>query len=96
MFTRRQFIRLTLSGIAASPLAGRLADPFAYAEMLVSPRGTAKTCILIFMIGGPSQLETWDAKEGPWTPANLDIRSYPGGLNLSYTLFPMLSRKSGR
>jgi hypothetical protein len=44
------------------------------------------------MIGGPSQLETWDAKEGPWTPANLDIRSYPGGLNLSYTLFPMLSR----
>jgi hypothetical protein len=44
------------------------------------------------MLGGPSQLETWDAKEGPWTPPDLDIRSYTGGINLSYKLFPMLSR----
>jgi hypothetical protein len=44
------------------------------------------------MIGGPSQLETWDPKEGPWSPPGLDLRSYSGGINLSYNLFPMLSQ----
>src|SRR5215475_6194181 len=95
MFTRRQFMRLSLSGLAGSPFVGGPADPLAYAQLPVFPRGTAKTCIFIFMLGGPSQLETWDAKEGPWTPPDLHIRSYAGGINLSYKLFPMLSRNVG-
>jgi hypothetical protein len=75
-----------LSGLIGSPFAGALA------QSPVSTRGTAKTCIFIFMIGGPSQLETWDPKEGAWSPPDLDIRSYSGGINLSYKLFPMLSQ----
>jgi hypothetical protein len=46
------------------------------------------------MIGGPTHLETWDAKEGPWSPPDLDIRDYSGGITMSNRLFPMLSRQA--
>jgi hypothetical protein len=88
MLTRREFIGLGLSGLIGSPLAN------IFAQTPVVTKNTAKTCIFIFMIGGPSQLETWDPKEGPWSPTDLDIRSYSGGINLSHKLFPMLSRNA--
>ena len=61
------------------------------AAIPVVPRNTARTCVFIYMLGGPSQLETWDPKEGSWTPGDLDFRNYAGGVSLSYKLFPTLS-----
>jgi len=94
-FSRRQFIRLSLTGLIGDPLVRGVADCYAYSQSPVVPRNTARTCIFVFMLGGPSQLETWDPKEGPWTPGDLDIRSYGGGVTLSHKLFPLLSRHIG-
>jgi hypothetical protein len=58
----------------------------------VQPRGTAKTCILITMNGAPSHVDTWDPKDGPWNPTDIDLRQYSGGVVLSNKLFPNLSQ----
>src|SRR5690242_3066978 len=55
----------------------------------VQPRGTAKACIFITMNGAPSHVDTWDPKDGPWNPADIDIRQH-GNLLLSNRLFPNL------
>ncbi len=71
-----------------------LLTPHADAQVVATgarPRNTAKTCIFINMNGGPSHLDTFDPKDGPWNPADARIQQYPGGLALSRTYFPRLS-----
>lgn len=85
-------MRLSLTGLIGSPLVRGLAESDAYAQSPVVTKNTASTCVFIYMLGGPSQMETWDPKEGPWVPDDLDIRSYAGGVTLSHKLFPILSR----
>src|SRR5690349_9164883 len=58
----------------------------------VRTRGTAKTCILVNLDGAASQLDTFDPKDGPWNPADADIRQFGPGFLLSRALFPNLSR----
>ena len=94
MLNRRQFIESGTKGIAAYALADLLTNYELYAQEPVIPRNTAKTCIFVQMLGGPTHLETWDAKPGAWTPPDLDIRSYAGGVTMSNRLFPMLSQHS--
>ena len=57
----------------------------------ITPRNTAKTCIFINMNGGPSHLDTWDPKDGPWNPADARIEQYSSGLTMSKTWFPKFS-----
>ncbi len=57
----------------------------------VKPRGTAKTCIFINMNGGPSHMDTWDPKDGPWNPADARIAQFSSGLALSKTYWPKFS-----
>ena len=38
--------------------------------------GTARQVLFINIEGGMSQVDTLDAKEGPWTPGYFDIRSF--------------------
>ena len=48
----------------------------------------------IFLSGGPSQIDTFDFKEGRWTPPDFDLRTVKGGpLKLPYGLFPRMSTK---
>ena len=58
----------------------------------VKPRNTARSCIFVQLEGAPSHLDTFDAKDGPWNPTDADLREYPGGIILSQTLMPGLSR----
>src|SRR6187551_1474015 len=46
------------------------------AKAAVAPKGTAKNCIFILMSGGPSHTDTFDLKEGAWTPAFAAPASY--------------------
>src|SRR5215471_12810016 len=62
------------------------------ASPAVNTRGTAKACIFITMNGAPSHVDTWDPKDGPWNPGDIDIRQYSGGITLSNRLFPNLSK----
>ncbi len=85
-FTRRHF----LFGAGAATLF----RPHADAQVLstgVATRNTAKTCIFINMNGGPSHMDTWDPKDGPWNPSDANIVQYSGGLSLSKTYWPKLS-----
>jgi hypothetical protein len=86
-FTRRHF----LFGAASATLLRPHADAEVVTSRNARPRGTAKTCIFINMNGGPSHLDTWDPKDGPWNPADVNIQQYSGGIALSKTYFPKLT-----
>jgi uncharacterized protein (DUF1501 family) len=58
-FTRRDCLKLGLSGLFAGGLVGALRST---ATAAVNPAGKAKACILIWMDGGPSHYETFDPK----------------------------------
>jgi len=71
-FSRRRFLEVAGTGIVASYFAD-VFDPRllrAQAAPGVLLRNTAKNCIFIFLAGAPSHVDTWDFKEGAWTPAD--------------------------
>jgi len=85
--SRREFLSAAAAGAAAMTLPAIASGGFR------SPRGTAKSCIFINMVGGPSHLDTFDPKpdapaeyRGPFRP----IQTKVPGLHLS-ELFPKLA-----
>ena len=82
--------RHLLFGTAAASLLSVHADA-QVTSASATPRGTAKTCIFINMNGGPSHMDTFDPKDGPWNPSDARIGQFPGGLTLSRTYFPKFS-----
>lgn len=62
------------------------------AKAAVSPRGTAKNCVFILMAGAPSHTDTFDLKEGPWTPPAYNPTSY-GDIRFPQGLMPMLAEQ---
>jgi hypothetical protein len=91
-FTRRQWLAgaTGLSTLAALQQRG-------YAQVTttgVTPRGSARAIVLINMIGAPSQLDTFDPKDGPWNPPDANLQHGAGGMVLSQTLFPGLLKMS--
>lgn len=86
--TRRELGRLgalTISGFRLMPLA----NPFnVEAAERVQPRGSANCVIFLNLQGGPSQMDTFDVKEGKWGPENRDVRKTPQGYQFPYGLLP--------
>lgn len=82
-FTRRHF----LFGSAAASLA--------HAEEIaargVTPKNTARAVVFFNLNGGPSHLDTFDPKDGPWNPRDIDLRQ-SGPILLSNRYFPKLTR----
>lgn len=72
-FTRRGFLHLTGLGLAGWFTTNAFSESLLHQRTAVAPRlhNTAKNCVLIFLEGAPSQTDTWDLKEGPWTPSSL-------------------------
>jgi hypothetical protein len=77
-FSRRQFMRVAGTSLVASYFAPVLSARLIQDVKTVKPslHNSAKNCILIFLSGAPSHVDTWDLKEGAWTPANFDPTSY--------------------
>jgi hypothetical protein len=63
------------------------------AEQRVAPRGSADSVIFLNLRGGPSQMDTFDVKEGPWTPQDFDIRTTKQGFQWPYGLMPKLTER---
>src|SRR5260370_36210512 len=85
---RRKFFQLgalSVTGGWLTPLTGPLR---AATTEKVSPRGSAECVIFVNMVGGPSQMDTFDLKELKSTPANLDVRTTKQGLKWPYKLLP--------
>ena len=60
----------------------------------VTPRGSARFCIILMLDGGQSQVDTWDLKEDSWTPQNFDIRTTrPEIGKWPYALYPQLAER---
>ena len=84
-FTRRHF----LFGAASAGLLRVHADA-EVTQSSVRTQNSAKTVIFINMNGGPSHLDTFDLKDGPWNPGDADI-TQSGNLAISRKYFPKLS-----
>ncbi len=57
-----------------------------------TPLGVAKNCIFILMAGGPSHADTFDLKEGTWTPAAFQPTSF-GDVRFPRGLLPKLAEQ---
>jgi hypothetical protein len=89
MFNRRNALRLGLGALAA----GVTMTPHATASP-VRPTATAKACIVLFMVGGASQIDTWDPKPGRPTGGEFGtIRTTLPGVHVSEHL-PGLARRT--
>lgn len=88
-FSRRQFLRIAGTGLVASWFADVASPSLLHAQSAVAPTllGSARNCILVFLAGAPSHVDTWDLKEGSWTPAELAPTSY-GGIRFPQGLLP--------
>jgi hypothetical protein len=62
------------------------------AQAAGSTIGTAKNCIFILLSGAPSHVDTFDLKEGPWTPASFEPTSY-GDVRWPQGLMPRLGEQ---
>jgi hypothetical protein len=80
-FTRRNFLQLAGTGIVASWFADVLSPRLLFAQTVpgASVHNTAKSCILIFLAGAPSNIDMFDLKEGSWTPSDFAPTSFNGG-----------------
>jgi Protein of unknown function (DUF1501) len=80
-FSRRRFLQVGATGIVASYFLDVLNPRLLYGATKasnVSLRNTAQNAIFIFLAGAPSNIDTWDLKEGSWTPADFAATSYNG------------------
>ena len=89
--TRREFFTVGMVGVAGYHLLSILKPSNVQASSKVEPRGGAEICVLIFLGGGPSQVDTFDLREGSWTPEDFDIRTVESGLRMPVGLLPNLS-----
>jgi hypothetical protein len=94
--SRRDFLKATAAGAAGLSLAGEVAG--GQSPPLAEFTGTAKSCIFINLVGGPSHLDTFDPKpdapfevRGPFRP----IPTRVPGLYLS-ELFPKMAAMADR
>ena len=86
--TRRGFMRLTLGGALGLMLGER-----AFAQDLPKTAGQAKRCIILWLNGGPSQLDTFDPKAGHANAGPLKaIKTKAAGVELSEYL-PQLAER---
>ncbi|MBI3097155.1 MAG: DUF1501 domain-containing protein [Planctomycetes bacterium] len=64
---RRRFLQTGFGGIVGLVLASRMNLPLLAQETPAGGRKRARACILLWMAGGPSQIDTWDPKPGKET-----------------------------
>ncbi len=96
-FSRRHFLRVAGTGIVASYFADVLSPSLLQAATGVTPtlHKSAKNCILIFLAGAPSHVDTWDLKEGAWTPLDFAPTSY-GQIRFPQGLMPKTADQVGK
>ncbi|HEX8152570.1 MAG TPA: DUF1501 domain-containing protein, partial [Thermoanaerobaculia bacterium] len=98
-FSRRNFLKVGATGLVASYFADVLEPSllFGATSANVTLRNSAKQCIFIFLSGAPSQVDTFDLKEGAWTPADFAPTSYLSGkIRFPQGLMPKTAEQLGK
>src|SRR6266852_1447886 len=91
--SRREAFRLgalTVTGWGLLPMA---APRNVHAAGGAKPRGSADTVIFVNLLGGPSQMDTFDVKEGKWSLESRDVRTTKYGYQFPYGLMPKLTER---
>ena len=80
MLDRRQILSGSISGFFAFAARNQMTKLFSKAPGTNLPRGKAKRCVVLWMEGGPSQIDTFDPKPGKQTggPVAAIKTSVPG------------------
>ncbi len=79
---RRAFVRQAVTAVGGCLLADGRQEALAGAK--------ARHCIFILMAGGPSQADTFDLEEGPWTPAAFEPATF-GKVRFPRGLMPRIA-----
>ena len=97
-FTRRHFLQVAGTGIVASYFADVASARLLSDVTAVNPtlHNTARNCILIFLSGAPSHVDTWDLKEGAWTPAADFNPTQYGDMRFPQGLMPKTAEQLGK
>jgi hypothetical protein len=90
---RRDFLRAGATSITGLALSSFLRPPEILAQASVTPRNTAKSCIFVALLGAPSHVDTFDAKQGAWTPSDFNIQTV-NNITMPVGLFPTLAQQS--
>ncbi len=93
--SRRHFFRLVGTSLTGFYFADVFSPPEVLANAAAVTRSTATHCIFILLAGAPSHVDTFDLKEGPWTPAEFAPTSY-GALRFPQGLMPKIAEQLGR
>ena len=92
VLSRRDLWRVGAVSITGAAL-GPLSSPMrAAAGSRATPRGGAECVIFLNLVGGPSQMDTFDVKEYPFTPQDLDMRTLPVGYRWPMGLLPQTAK----
>jgi Protein of unknown function (DUF1501) len=96
-FTRRSFLQVAGTGLVASYFADVASAKLLESATAVNPtlHKTAKNCIMIFLSGAPSHVDTWDLKEGTWTPADFAPATF-GAIRWPQGLMPNTANHLGK
>lgn len=89
--SRRGFVELSVGGLVASWFLRSPAAALAATGASVTPRNSAKNAIFVFLPGAPSQIDTWDLKEGSWTPMEFAPTTLAGGIRFPQGLMPQIA-----
>jgi hypothetical protein len=90
--TRRSLFKVGAVAISGFDLLPMLRPLNATVKERVRPRGTAEYCLFVFLQGGCSHVDSFDLKEGKWTPPDFEIKQVAPGIKMPVSLFPKLSR----
>src|SRR5262245_48649999 len=96
VLTRRHFLKVGAVALAGFDLLPTERPTNVKANAKVSPRALADCCVFIFLQGGASQVDTFDIKEGRWTPPDFDVRTVRPEIRLPFGLFPKLEERLDR
>jgi len=92
--SRRHFFEILGTGITGYALVQLNRPIRLLAQSAVVPIRKATNCIFILLSGAPSHSDTFDLKEGPWTPPNFNPTSY-GDIRFPQGLMPQLAERLG-
>ncbi|NQY92393.1 MAG: DUF1501 domain-containing protein [Deltaproteobacteria bacterium] len=91
--TRREVIRVGGLSVGSFFLPSALGANNVKPKSKVEPRGGADVCIFLFLKGGPSQMETFDFKEGSWTPEDFTAETITPELRMPTSVMPKLAKR---
>jgi hypothetical protein len=89
-FSRREFFKLSALGLTGFFFAQAARPMEVMAQTKPQLESTAKNCIFIHLDGAPSHVDTFDLKEGAWTPKDFEPTTI-GQLRWPKGLLPKLA-----